>query len=252
MAYTYTEKLANTERHLDVAKTHSQRADDKTDELKQLNRSIFRPVITFNKDAKRAAKESEIQRRYEEDRDQRERTMIEVRESQNRIGRAGGVDDGEGIGGRRGMTETQLAMRKEQRKRYQFEETASDDELEDELDDNLSEIGDVAKRLKNLGMAMGQELDQQNSRIDRLGDKAGGLDQRLFSTTERVCGPYIYRHSRCLLARSCSSSASSRRSVFTSTSCRLHKDSLFSSDFICTYISHIVHSWTASSRNTYT
>ncbi|VDB99670.1 unnamed protein product [Peniophora sp. CBMAI 1063] len=181
-----SEKLANTERHLDVAKTHSQRADDKTDELKQLNRSIFRPVITFNKDAKRAAKEAEIQRRYEEDRDQRERTMVEVRESQNRIGRAGGFDDEEGIGGRRGLTETQLKMRKDQRKRYQFEETASDDELEDELDDNLNEIGDVAKRLKNLGMAMGQELDQQNSRIDRLGDKAGGLDQRLFSTTERL------------------------------------------------------------------
>ena len=74
------------------------------------------------------------------------------------------------------------------RRRRHYDEAQDDDEMEDELDDNLNEIGDVAKRLKNLGMAMGQELDQQNSRIDRLGDKAGGLDQRLFSTTERVCG----------------------------------------------------------------
>ena len=57
----HVESLANTERHLDVAKGHSMRAEDKTDELKQLNRSIFRPVITFNKDAKRAAQEAKIQ-----------------------------------------------------------------------------------------------------------------------------------------------------------------------------------------------
>ena len=179
--------MANTERHLDVSKGHSQRAADKTDELKQLNRSIFRPVITFNKDAKRAAKEAEVQRRYDEDRDERERTMVDIRESQNRIGRAGtyGQDDDEGIG-RRGLNASQQALRKEQRKRYQFEATASDDELEDELDDNLNEISDVAKRLKMLGSAMGQELDKQNERIDRLGDKASRLDQHVFTNTERV------------------------------------------------------------------
>ena len=55
----FTERLADTERHLDVSKGHSLRAADKTDELKQLNRSIFRPVITFNKDKKRAAQEAE-------------------------------------------------------------------------------------------------------------------------------------------------------------------------------------------------
>jgi len=57
-------------------KGHSARAEDKTDELKQLNRSIFRPVITFNKDAKRAAQEAKLQARYEEDRDEREKAMM--------------------------------------------------------------------------------------------------------------------------------------------------------------------------------
>jgi len=182
-----SEKLANTERHLDVSKGHSQRAADKTDELKQLNRSIFRPVITFNKDSKRAAKEAEVQRRYEEDRDERERTMMDIRESQNRLGRAGTYDqdDEEGIG-RRGLTASQQAVRKEQRQRYQFEATASDDEMEDELDDNLNEISDVAKRLKMLGTSMGQELDKQNDRIDRLTTKAGTLDQHVFSNTEKL------------------------------------------------------------------
>ncbi|KAE9390364.1 hypothetical protein BT96DRAFT_1002326 [Gymnopus androsaceus JB14] len=138
-----SERLANTERHLDVSKGHSVRADDKTDELKQLNRSIFRPVIVFNKDAKRSAQEAKIQARYEEERGERERTMMRISSQLGKI----------------------------RRKRYQFEANASDDELEDELDDNLDEISDMTKRLKALGTAMNAELDSQNLHIDNIEQK---------------------------------------------------------------------------------
>lgn len=184
-----SEKLANTERHLDVAKGHSQRASDKTDELKQLNRSIFRPVITFNKDSKRAAQEAKIQARYEEERLDRERAMMDIRETQNRLGRAAGYAQGddEGIAGRgRSRTTAEQTERKDQRKRYQFEGGGSDDEMEDELDDNLGEIGDVTKRLKALAMGMNQELDSQNSRIERIDDKTLSLDNRVLLNTERL------------------------------------------------------------------
>jgi hypothetical protein len=185
------EKLANTERHLDVSKTHSQRAEDKTDELKQLNRSIFRPVIHFNKDAKRAAAEAKIQARYEEERDEREKAMMDIRETQNRLGQASTYGQqeeeiGVGLNGRRTKTGAQQALQKEQRKRYQFEATASDDDLEDELDDNLDDISDVTKRLKSLGMAMGEELDKQNNRIERIEEKTVSLDNKVFRNTERV------------------------------------------------------------------
>lgn len=197
------EKLANTERHLDVSKTHSQRAEDKTDELKQLNRSIFRPVIHFNKDSKRAAAEAKIQARYEEERDEREKAMMDIRETQNRFGQAstyGQREEEIGVGpnGRRTKTATQQALQKEQRKRYQFEATGSDDEMEDELDDNLDEISDVTKRLQALGSAMGQELDKQNGRIERIEEKTVNLDNKVFRNTERV------RH--CSVLALCSSS----------------------------------------------
>lgn len=184
-----SEKLANTERHLDVAKGHSQRADDKTDELKQLNRSIFRPVITFNKDAKRAAQDAKVQARFEEERTEREKAMMDIRESHNRLGMAttyGRGDDEELLGGRGAKNASQLAMQKEQRKRYQFESNASDDELEDELDDNLDEISSMTKRLKALGTAMGQELENQNARIERIDGKTVGLDGRIHRNTERL------------------------------------------------------------------
>jgi protein transport protein SEC9 len=193
---TLPEKLANTERHLDVSKGHQLRAEDKTDELKKLNRSIFRPAITFNKDAKRAAQEAKIQQRYEDDRQEREQAMMDIRETQNRLGRAAtygrGDEDEEGIGGGGGLrsrmkTEEQRAQQKAQRSRYQFEATQSDDDMEDELDDNLDEIGDAAKRLKAIGLAMGSELDNQVKRIDRISDKTGTLNVQVDRNTDRVC-----------------------------------------------------------------
>jgi hypothetical protein len=188
------EKLANTERHIDVAKGHSQRAEDRTDELKQLNRSIFRPAITFNKDAKRAAQERKVLQRYEEERDEHEKAMMDIRGTQNRLGQASAYgtreeDSEAGPNGRRPRNAAQQALQKKQRKRYQFEATASDDELEDELDDNLDEISDVAKRLKALGSAMGQELDNQNNRIERIEEKSVNLDNRVFRNTEKVRRP---------------------------------------------------------------
>ena len=126
--------------------------------------------------------------RYHEDREERERTMADIRDTQDTVGKAAtyGID---GQGNRRQATGAQQAIRKEQRSRYQFEATASDDEVEDELDDNLGEIGDVAKRLKALGMAMGNELDNQNQRIDRVSGKAAKLDDQMFHNTEKVNGP---------------------------------------------------------------
>ncbi|PFH54507.1 hypothetical protein AMATHDRAFT_72295 [Amanita thiersii Skay4041] len=183
-----SEKMANTERHLDIAKGHTLQAADKTDELKQLNRSIFRPVITFNKDAKRAAQQAKLHARYEDERIDREKAMMDIRDTQNRLGRATtyGRDNDESVSGRRLLTTDQQAARKEQRKRFQFEATASDDEMEDEIDTNLDEIGDTTKRLKALAMGMGQELDTQNKRIDRIENKAVSLDQKVFMNTERL------------------------------------------------------------------
>ena len=213
----YAEKLANTERHLDVSKGHSMRADDKTDELKQLNRSIFRPVITFNKDAKRAAQEAKIQARYEDEREQREKAMMDIRETQDRLGRA--QTYGEGGSSRFNKTAAEINIRKEQRKRYQFEATASDDELEDELDDNLNEIADVTKRLKALGTAMGQELDTQNDRITRITDKADTLDNALFRNTQRVCLAALVAQVVIAYVCLCSSTRSSSLITFPSCCC---------------------------------
>ena len=109
--------------------------------------------------------------------------MSDIRETHDRLGRAQAYGQD---GNARYKTEAQLATRKEQRKRFQFDATASDDELEDEIDDNLNEISDMTKRLKALGSAMGQELDRQNERIEVITQKTDSLDNRIFRNTKKV------------------------------------------------------------------
>lgn len=73
-----------------------------------------------------------------------------------------------------------------ERERYQFEATQSDDELEDELDSNLDEISALSSRMNLLSRAMGQEVDEQNKRLQRVSDKTTSLDTRIYAGTKRL------------------------------------------------------------------
>ncbi|CAE7224308.1 unnamed protein product [Rhizoctonia solani] len=196
-----SEKIANTERHLDLAKGSHDRAEDRTSETEKLNQSIFRPRFTFNKEAKRRKEEQRMLDRHELERLEREKAAVDVRETRDRLGRAGsygrGVVGGAEVDtygdGEEGIvtrppkfSSEQQQARQAARARYQFEATASDDELEDELEDNLDEIHDVAKRLKGLAEASGQELDTQNPRLGRISNNADKLDAKIMHTTGRL------------------------------------------------------------------
>ena len=196
--------MLNTERNLDLAKGHVNRADDNTTEINALNRSIFIPAITINKTKKRLEQEAKLTSRYESERAENERIQAERHEVHQRIGDAttSGLrsfnrdgppgDDDEGIGGRPGARRygsQQQVERKKQWGRYQFEATASDDEAENEIDDNLDELGDAVGRLKTLALASGQEVDRQNKVLERLHSKTDHVDRKVRSTTDRVSGP---------------------------------------------------------------
>lgn len=173
-----SERLANSERHLDLAKAANQRAEDKAQELKVLNRSIFRPKIVFNKEGKRQAKEQKILERHQMEKEDRARAMKDVQESRRRLG--GAAND-------RTYTDRSLADdRRQQRQRFQFDATASDDELEDELDENLNEMLDISTRLKNISTAMGSEVGQQNKRIGKITDKTDDLNVKIGFNTDRL------------------------------------------------------------------
>ncbi|KAH9176290.1 hypothetical protein EDB89DRAFT_2065650 [Lactarius sanguifluus] len=126
-----------------VSSRRSQRrAVDRTDELKRLNPSIFRPVITFNKDAKRAAQEAKVLQRYGEE---RERVIADNTRDSKSLG--SGIDLRFPGGGNRGGAKWEASLQKEQRKYYRFEATASDDELEDEFDQEVFKNTEKLKRI---------------------------------------------------------------------------------------------------------
>jgi hypothetical protein len=193
--------LLNTERNLDVSKGHVNRADDNTTEIKALNRSIFIPAITLNKSKKRLQQEAKLTARYESERADNERIQAERQEVHQRIGEATqsglrnfnrdgppGEDEGRPGAGRYGSQ--QQAERKKKWGRYQFEATASDDDMEGEIDDNLDELGDAVGRLKALAIASGQEVDRQNDVIVKLHGKTDGVDRKVRGATDRVSGLY--------------------------------------------------------------
>ena len=151
--------------------------------IAQLNQSIFRPKFTRNKKAKRDAEEYRAVQRHIDERQERELTRAEMLSSQRRVeesvsntgmfskmrSKFGGGPAGE------------LVDPQEQRRRYQFEATASDDEMEDEIDGNLDEIAALSARMNVLGRAMGQEVDEQNRRLHRVSDKTTALDTRIYA-----------------------------------------------------------------------
>ncbi|CCO29253.1 Protein transport protein sec9 [Rhizoctonia solani AG-1 IB] len=196
-----SEKIANTEHHLDLAKGSHNRTEDKTSETEKLNQSIFRPRFTFNKEKKRQKEEQRVLNRHELERLEREKAKMDVRDTRDRLGRAGsygrGIVGGEDVDnygsvesgiapGPPNISPEQRQARQTARAKYQFEATQSDDELEDELDENLDEIHDVAKRLKGLAEASGQELDAQNPRLGRISNNADKLDAKVMRTTGRL------------------------------------------------------------------
>lgn len=157
--------LTGIGRSLDAANDHSNRALDNTRELKALNRSIFLPVMHKSK----------------------KHPVPEVPDQDEVVYRRKDIGDNLSIGdslvgGRMKRGERS----REQYKRYQFEATASDDEMEEQMSDDLDEILKTTKRLKELGRAMGDELDLQNGWISGISEKTDNLDGKIRVNIDHV------------------------------------------------------------------
>jgi len=193
------EQLGMTERHLQNSKGFVRRADDNTNDIKVLNRSIFIPAITFDKSKKRAEQEAKMNRRYEEEQAEREGTQESLRQTRDNIqnatrgygGRRDGPppeDDDEALAaGGKFRTTQQMAARKAQWAKYQSrDDDEEDDAMEDEIATGLDEMSSGIARIKALALAQGAEVKKQNEQLARLHRNVEDVDQRLATTTEKV------------------------------------------------------------------
>ncbi|XP_065258680.1 synaptosomal-associated protein 23 [Emys orbicularis] len=62
----------------------------------------------------------------------------------------------------------------------------TNDAREDEMDENLAQVGNILGNLKNLALDMGNEIDSQNKKIDRINEKADTNKDRIEQANVRA------------------------------------------------------------------
>ncbi|KAI9247992.1 hypothetical protein BDA99DRAFT_446541 [Phascolomyces articulosus] len=176
-------QIANVDRNLDLSKAYSDRASNQANELQQLNRSIFIPVVKnpFTRSKRQQREIEALQRDQQEHMEERDRIRQYEYESNARLEQAQRRNDrvSANAGYRRGRSDAD-------KRRYQFEADEEDDAVEDEIDGNLDLLGGATARLKNMALTMNEELDSQNKQLDKLNKKVDPLSQKLASTTHRL------------------------------------------------------------------
>ncbi|CAN3362381.1 protein transport protein Sec9p [Diutina catenulata] len=184
MLGSQSERLYHAEQNLLLAGTQTKLAEDKVDELKRLNRSIFVPAYgnPFNKKSRLRRQEEEIKSRRAQEKYIRETNRQEMYSSEQRVkaGLTANATSGEVYQRYQGEKDLAAAQR------YQFENDSEDDEMEKELAQNLDQIGLYAKKLKSSAKNMGVEVDSQNARLNKIEEDADRLDINVHMNTTRL------------------------------------------------------------------
>lgn len=156
------ERIHNTEKNLDLAANQNRIADERSRELKKLNKSMFAMHVAnpFTSADRRKARDDAIIDRHQEERLQREETRLAAFRTEQRMGQT--FKEMEKQGKSAGSKSRNLA----DRAKYQFEQDSEDDEMENEIESNLDALHGAAVRLNGLARATGTELEQQNKRLD--------------------------------------------------------------------------------------
>ncbi|KAL8650770.1 MAG: hypothetical protein Q9210_003628 [Variospora velana] len=162
-----SERIHNAEKNLDLTSNQNRVAEDKEKELKQLNRSMFAVQVSnpFTGASRRQARDDAIMDRHRMEREQREATRQAGFETSQRMNKTFQELSKEGRAPKPGQAS--LA----ERAKYQFEADEEDDEMENEIDANLTALSGAATRLNGLARATGQALEDDNKHLERINAK---------------------------------------------------------------------------------
>ncbi|CAG8568688.1 11270_t:CDS:2 [Funneliformis mosseae] len=176
-----SQRINYTERQLDLADAHAERAADQAAKLKKVNGSMFGFDVSnpFNKKKREAAELARVQAMQDEQRASREQMRAGNWESQQRINEA--MKHGQQPSGYQSGKSSQSS-----RSKFQFEADDEDNQIEDHLDRNLDALSSGLTRLNSMAVASGEEIKKQNSVLDRVSDKTNALDNRIVGTTHTL------------------------------------------------------------------
>jgi len=168
------ERIHNTERNLDLASIQSDRANGQTKELARINASMFSIVPNpFTGNSKREKEMQKAMDQHAKDRETREATTRAAWHSANRVNEAQRGIGAASAGGANGGSKLSRMNN------YQFEADDEDEDMERQIDDNLTQLHTMAKGLNQLGRAIGTEVDAQNEHITRISGKTDQVDDKI-------------------------------------------------------------------------
>ncbi|KAL8948812.1 MAG: hypothetical protein Q9222_005029 [Ikaeria aurantiellina] len=177
-----SERIHNAEKNLDLTSNNNRRAEDKEKELKQLNRSMFAVHASnpFTGASRRQARDDAIMDRHIMEREQREATRRAGYETSRRMNK--NFQEIEKGGRTPKPAQSSLA----ERAKYQFEADEEDDEMENEIDANLTALSGAATRLNGLARATGQALEEDNKHLERISAKSTQVDDQIAMNRARL------------------------------------------------------------------
>lgn len=157
------ERLHNTEKNLDLAANQNKIAQDRAAELKTLNRSLWAVHVSnpFTAKQREQRANEEVLARHRAERAEREATRRDGYDANQRMERTF-----------RNLETAGMVPRQQTRKKdygkYNLEGEEGADELEDQIDDGLTELEGHVSMMNRVGKAIGKEVDAQNQQIDRI------------------------------------------------------------------------------------
>ncbi|KAL8812067.1 MAG: hypothetical protein Q9223_005787 [Gallowayella weberi] len=177
-----SERIHNAEKNLDLTANKNRIAEDKEKELKQLNKSMFAVHVSnpFTASSRRQARDDAIMERHQLEREQREATRRAGYDTSQRMNRTFQELSKEGRAPKPGQSS--LA----ERAKYQFEADEEDDEMENEIDANLTALSGAATRLNGLARATGEALEEDNKHLERINAKGTKVDDQIAMNRARL------------------------------------------------------------------
>ncbi|KAG6028966.1 hypothetical protein E4U41_000521 [Claviceps citrina] len=174
------ERLHNTEKNLDLAANQNKIAQDRAAELKTLNRSMFAVHVNnpFTSRQRQQRADDEVMSRHRAEREQRETTRREAFSANQRLESTFKDIDAAGRPPR--------AQRKKDYGKFNLEDEEGADELEDQIDDGLTELEGQVSMMNMVGRAIGKEVDAQNNQIERIMGKSDAVDDATRMNRERL------------------------------------------------------------------
>lgn len=169
------ERLRNAERNLQIADFHHKIANDKTRELKTLNRSMFAVHVAnpFTKGKREAQLEQAVLGRHREDRDVSEATRRDAFRANQQNEQD--FKEAEALGLRRAPAPDSEAARA-RRKELMFDENDSEEEqLENGIQEGQEELSRNIGQLKKFAEIQGKMVDRQIILTERMTEQASYL-----------------------------------------------------------------------------